>query len=236
VAGHAFQYGPAVAIDRARWEQLAARMRTRWPEQLSNIKSEAYFAALSDLDEGELEKGVDALIAGDSDELPTPGEIRAAAQGEPPASGEAASAKAAEPEERKYAGIPASWLLSALVAVVVAAVIVVVFVVVFDDNSSTNAEPVLFESNSIENELIEFDWENGLNAVDAQCEEQNEMLIGCTVMFDGGNEIDVSVAQGPDGELTIDVPDDQQPSGGQSGAGQGGGGGSGGQQPSPESP
>ncbi len=229
---------PPVAIDRARWEQLAARMRTRWPDQLSNIKSEAYYAALSDLSKDELEKGVDALVASDTDDLPSPDQLRAAASGE--ATAPAGQPQAAgEPEERKIAGIPASWLLSGVVAVVVAAVIVVVFVVVFDDDGSSDAAPPpLFETTAVENELVQFDWGEDRTAAVAKCEQAEAGVIACEVVFENDEDIEVSVTRDENGNLTVDVPE------GEGTDGEGGGGqddaapsdGSDQRTPSPDSP
>ena len=157
--------------------------------------------------------------------------LRAAATGEPAAAGPRQAATA-EPEERRIAGIPSSWLLSALVAVVVAAVIVVVFVVVFDDNGSSDAAPPAFEKTSVENELIAFDWGDELATATATCEEEMGGVIACEVVFENDEKIDVSVTQNENGELTIDVPEGEQPGG----EGGGSGGGSSQQAPTPGSP
>lgn len=220
-----------MSIDRPRWEQLAARMRTRWPGQLSNIKSEAYFGALSDLGKSDLDRAVDVLIASESEELPSPADIRAAASGEGSAAAAAPAGRAtpATPEERKIAGIPASWLLSGVVAIVVAVVIVVVFVFVFDDSSASDPPP--FEPAAVENELVVVDW-GDRTAAAAECEDAEGGAISCVVVFESGEQIDVSVTEGESpGQLDLDIPEAQQ--------GQGGGGaespGSG-QQGAPPSP
>jgi hypothetical protein len=57
-------------------------------------------------------------------------------------------------------------------------------------------------------------------------------VIACEVVFENDEKIDVSVTQNENGELTIDVPEGEQPGG----EGGGSGGGSSQQAPTPGSP